>query len=364
MAGIKLTDFTAKSIMPVVTDPEIQKLLPDRLTPQHVSFDLRGVSNAMSNGILRTIQGELPVWCMTAAHVDISTDEVFIIPEHILRRLRMIPIDQSTPADTTFVLNAVNDTAELMDVTTASITRTNSRGKNERLPFDSNIVICTLRPSRKLKIDNIRLVQDYSYKFAGHVVACHGVSTAEDVTPINNYEHLGTAAGVIAALMGATPAPPEADNAIEAPAKAGKTPAEGKTAKPASQGVPSRMSNPRHWRIQFDTNGTMAPKDIVKSACANLIERVDRLLGELPNINKKHPLYVLTVSDESDTLGNLFMKTIIDMNPTIPSCTYTTGATARVMSLQLNLKSENAEDIIRGAARYIKSSLEEISSFL
>jgi len=115
----KVTDVKVIDRSPKAKDPEVRKLLPTVLKPQRYEFTIVGVDNAIANAIRRVLCLELPVKALVCNYEDIETDDAHVIPEVIVKRLRMIPLLQSCPAAATFSLNATAgaDVTELEDAT-------------------------------------------------------------------------------------------------------------------------------------------------------------------------------------------------------------------------------------------------------
>lgn len=285
---MKITKWTEDVINYNKVPAAFQNLVPDRLFPVIVSFELSGadINNAVCNAIRRTIACELPVWAMHVNYEDIKTTDPFIIPEMIQQRLTLIPIDQSIDKSSVFSISVVNNTEETLDIKTGEMTTS-----LKRLPFNSTFTLVSIQPGTTFEIKNIKLKQDFSYVdgLAGHSLAHHCSSVALDVDPLNTYE--GT-------------------------------------------GIPSRESNPLHWKISFRTSGTMSPKDIVRQACENIIERVKMVGNALDDMQTNGTTYVLVIDNESHTIGNLFTKTICDLFPNIGLITYRQHPTERTITIQ------------------------------
>lgn len=290
--SVTVSNIVIKDISPKV-DPALDKYLPKTLFPKRIEFELSNVSNAVSNAIRRTVECELLVIAMFAEYADVTCDDIFIIPEMILRRLRMIPINQKTPIDAVFELEAVNLTPDVRDVKSGEITIT--RGNLKKLPFNETFTLFTLNPGKSIKITNIGIHSAYGF-VAGdgmHVLAVNAASVALDQTPINTYEPNG------------------------------------------GGGIPSRISNPREWKVSFNTNGSMPPKSIVVAACDSITARVQSVQDLLYSIENNGDEYVLTIHGESHTIGNLFMRTIHDMFPDIRAVTYSSSNITRTCTLRI-----------------------------
>jgi DNA-directed RNA polymerase subunit L len=298
---MKVTDIKTEDLRPAIRGYD--HLLPDRLFAERMNFTIHGVSNAVSNGLRRVISCEIPVYAFTCEYSDIITNNPFIIPEVIIARLKLIPIDQNTPSTATYELIYTNNTLIQVDVKSSQITG------HGRLPCNGNITLFTMDPGQTITIRNIKLELAYGYtsSYGGHVLACNVLSRVKDVTPINVYTGEGTTVSTM---------------------------------------------NAKVWEIQFITNGTMPAGEIVAYACDVLVERilaVKELLGFIETNKDEH---VLVVKGESDTIGNLFMKTINELYPDIGYVVYTTSNIERELTLRVKC-NEDITQIYETAITYI-----------
>jgi DNA-directed RNA polymerase subunit L len=325
---IIVSDITITDLSPKVKKPHLEKYMPKTLFPKHIEFQIAGVTNAESNAIRRTVACELLVSGMHVEYEDISTNDMFILPEMLINRLRLIPIDQSTPLDAVFGLTVTNTTDQLRDVKAGEM-RIVSGGKGssthpqlKKLPFNETYTLFTLNAGKSIEIKNIGIHQDYGFneEHGGHVVAVNAASVAIDQKAINTYE------------------PNDGD------------------------GIPSRISNPRVWRLRFTTNGTMEPKKIVASACDNIISRVQAVQNLLYSIQNNGDEYILTIDGETDTIGNLFMKTICEIYPDIRAITYSTSSVGRVLTVRIRC-DEDINTIYSTTIKHIVKVFTEIKKY-
>lgn len=314
-----ISDISVTDISPKVPD-KYKKLLPSVLHPQHLEMRIDGVSNAVSNALRRTISCELPVLHLSVEYENIITDDRFIIPEMIIKRLRMIPIDQSIPQDTKFRLDITNTTHMVMDVKSSEIVQDIRRpGKSPLKPiraFNETFTLLTLRPGASINIKNIVLATEYGYNsgYGMCALACNVASIALDQVPMNNY---------------------------------------------TNEGVPAAMSNPRSWKLSFNTNGSMDAKQIVIAACDNIIMRVNNVHDMLYTVENVGDEYILNIDGETDTIGNLFMRTISDLFPDIRAVSYSTASVGRRCTIRIRCE-EDINTVYEAAINYIKSVYETI----
>ena len=305
-AQVTVSNYEEISLKPKITDPDIVKLLPNTLEPKFVSFEISGVSNAVSNGIRRTLLDEMPFIAMKMG--DLKTDDEFLIPEMIEKRIRMIPILQTTPLKTTFTLNARNDTRVVRDVKSSEI-----KSNKQALPFDGTYTLFTLRPGKQAQISEITIVSNYGHIDAAHCQVSSPASVALDQEPINSYT--GT-------------------------------------------GISVSVSNPRKWRISFITTGGEDPQKLLRDACDNLVERLRGVKQILPTITSRGDQHELRIVD-SATIGNLLMKTIIELYPQIPACVYDEGHNERTVTLRI-MSSDDVSLMISNAIAHVTAVYGEI----
>jgi DNA-directed RNA polymerase subunit L len=267
MNGVTVSKFDVSDIV-LKIPPRFAKLAPDVLKPKRATLSLSGCSNAIANGIRRVICNELDVKYLHCEYEDIKGDP-FTIPEMIQRRLRMIPLLQSVPAGTKFSLEFTNTGTEVADVKMKSVT-SSDRGKY----FDTTYTLLTIGVGYKATISNIVVKSSRGYydHYGMCVVAVHTTSICKDVIPYNAYTDTGQR---------------------------------------------TQMADPRVWDISFRTNGTMEPRAIIIAACNDLIARVESINELLHSIANNEDEYVLTIPGESDTIGNLIVKTALELYPDI-----------------------------------------------
>lgn len=316
-SSIKIENITIDDLRPKPRDPKYNKLLPRYYFPVKFTGDFSPISAATANCLRRTICGEMLVKALAAEYDDIKTSDVFVLPEIVLSRLAMIPLDQSCPIDTIFELNAENATATTRDVSTNEfkIVKHGKGPQMKHIPFNDTTTFLTLQPGKSIQISNIRVNQSYSY-VKEHGAYCVGINTSSTVAPHDK---------------------------VNIPID---------TFDPASQGISSSVADPRDWRISFTTNGTMTPYDIIAAACDNIIHRLTSLIELLPTISnigtddKGQTEYMLVVPGESDSIGNIIMQTISDLYPDIDAVTYSTAQLERSCTIRIRC-ADNIEDILR-----------------
>tara|TARA_R110002153_G_scaffold273997_7_gene446494 strand:+ start:4680 stop:5894 length:1215 start_codon:yes stop_codon:yes gene_type:complete len=303
------------SVTPLTIDvPGKYKHLVPRMVSDRCEFVLFNCNNAIANAIRRTISCELPVRALYCEYNDIETDDPHIIPEMIIKRLRMIPVDQSIPLDSVFSIHG--EAAHIViDVKTSELisgknsvsknSSKNSSGKNSSsknsaqrgtFKYGNSHTLLSLQPERSVTIKNIRVGVETGVKdgFGMHAVAFNATSIALDVEQMNPYENTGES---------------------------------------------SHNSDPRVWKISFNTNGTIVPEDLIRKTCDNITERLNAI--NLEEITEHDSQYALSLYGESHTIANLIMRGTIDLYPDIPAITYHIDSVDRVA----NIKIKYSDDI-------------------
>jgi hypothetical protein len=226
-----VTDIVIKDLRPVLTPAykKYESLLPTVNHPVMFSCTLSNVNNAISNALRRVIGGELLVKGFDCEFSDITTTDVFIIPEMIIQRLRCIPVHQDVPDDTVFEIHVTNKSLDLIDVKSSSIQvvrdKNNNLDKNKhgkRAYHNETFTLFTLNAGCSLTIKNIRITKNAGYVkgWGSYVLGVHTSSFALDQQPIDLFD-------------------------------------------PNSKGLSSSVAAPRKWKLQFTTNGTIDPHKLM-----------------------------------------------------------------------------------------------------
>ncbi len=327
---VTISDITVTSKQPQVKDPAIAKLLPRNYLPEYLSFVVDGVNTAIANGLQKTICDELSVAAMYCPIANILSTDPHIIEEMLAKRFRMIPLDQKTPRNTKFSLDVINDTPWIRDVKSSEMKMKGSNG--QKLPFNETFTLCTLAPGCLLTITDISVEEHYGYvKGNGmHAVAYGTASIPLDVMPFN----------------------PDLFYAKVKPTGY----------KPEDAGVPSREANPHKFRISFSTNGTMHAKRIVVAACDEIIRRVKAVEAMLDQITNGVIGATLTIPGEADTIGNLYMKTIIELYPGVDFAKYTVSKFERSVDIVVRFPDFDIKTLFIETSEHIIRTYEAISA--
>ncbi len=333
MASIKAVNKNSSSSAKLIANKVLKSINPEvpsyakhllssntSLQQQEFSFELHGVNIAIANGIRRVIESGVPVKCFNVSPDDIESNDPYVIPEYIVQRIRLIPCKQTININSGFGLDYINNGYDIQEVMTAEIKyggliaeKSEKRGgslpdSNDKSPqtetslksgaaensnlFDGTIALTDLNPNCFLRIKNIRVVWGRGYDYGGFTVA-HGC--------------------VCLPLWAANQAP---------------------------YSISSSCSDIRDHLIRFQTNGTEPPPSIVKRACSEIISRLKSAETKLAtNLHTRDSetdhVHRLVIEGEDDTIGNILMKTILDIEPEISACVYTVNNIDRNMHLEL-----------------------------
>ena len=285
-------NFKIESLAPKISPKDNKELMPDNLHPYKASFEITGINEAVSNGLRRVIMTELPVKALYFDLDDLSTTDPFTLNDFVQTRLRNIPIDQKIPLNATFNLDFQNNTEDLIAVKSGNL-QIKPGSTVKKLPFNIQYTLAEIKPNTNLKINNISVKRAHGYDFGGHTVAFSATSIPLDATPYNGF---------------------------------------------TKTGQHSSVANPKHFRITFISNGNMEAKEIVKESCNEIIMRLKMIMELLKDdLHKLDNEYKLNIHGESDTTGNLIMRTVCDLYPDIPAITYDMNHISRILSLRIKL---------------------------
>lgn len=318
--------------------PELEKkyahLVPKKLVPVKYICEISGISNATANALRRTIGGELLVSHMNTKEENIKTNDTRIIPALLLERIKQVPILQSTPIDAILELNIINKTASNINVYMRDFKITKKGTKQGEgcakytkmqqlndLPFNETTIFCELQSGCELNISNILIDQHFGYN-PSYMMSCAAFSTAAvalDQRPKDIYD------------------------------------------KSDKDGIFSGISNPREWRIHFTTNGIIDPKLLLIAACDNIISRASKINNITTDSNGIH---LLIISNESDTIGNLFTKFGCEMYEDLDAITYDVPTVSRDCIIKIKTNTADVNTIIMNISKSIINTFTIIRDLL
>jgi hypothetical protein len=299
---MKISNFVEEPI--TLNIPNKYTHLAPNILDNRCEFRLHGVNNAIAGSLIRTMCGEMSVNYLKCEYDDLETNDIYIIPEMVINRIMMIPINQSIPIGTNYVLSYTNDTPFLATIKTSLIAANNNA-------FNKNMTICKLNKGKKIKI-SMTVASAFSYipTFGGLSLAYQGVAIPID--------HDGS----------------------------GKESEEGKAFKQyENTGIKTSVSKPTMYDISFKTHIGASCRGLLRNAIGNIIERIRRVRDFIPtrvSIGNKHTYRII---DEGETIGNLFERYLIDNFPKIGSAMYNMDLDMRIVNIMI-YSNEITDDIM------------------
>jgi DNA-directed RNA polymerase subunit L len=332
---ITISNIKSQDITPVPSE-KFKNLMPTVLRPMRFSFEISNCNNAMANGIRRVLCTEYQAMALNIASESVETNDRYILKDFITSRIRCIPILQNTDPKSVYTLECINSTSDVVTVKTNQIKLLKDGKIMPQRITDETILIIDLNPGCYIKLNKIFIDQDYCSNYGGYTISCGDFCVALDVEPRNLYENTG---------------------------------------------VSSAVSDPRHFKIQFDTNGTMAPKAFLLEGLKSLISRLDNIVSSLhliqsiipksdqssvlKNINGsssattfENNLHKLVIRNETHTIGNIIVKTVCDLYPNIQAITYTTNDNNKILTI--DIRDNNPSGVLNSAIKKAVSDLRSL----
>jgi DNA-directed RNA polymerase subunit L len=297
--------------------PEEYKAYKPRMLDQECSFTITGINNAIAGAIIRTIGGELPVKYLRCDTVE--TNDRFIIEEQVASRIMSIPIKQSLAEGTKFNLSYTNKSQFLETIKTSHFDGYPATGS---VPFNGNITVCKLNKS-SAKITKDKLNPYLNIKAV--------VASAPSYIP--TFGCLSLAYQYVALPV---------ENAFDQYAKTG---------------IRTSVSNADTYDIKFYTHGTINPRELLIMTCDNIIKRINRVSDFIPMKSSQYDTHTYTVVDDSETIGNLFMREILDTKP-VKSASYKMGLDTRVVNIIVC--GDNTDQIMKEVIKDLASKFDKI----
>lgn len=265
------------------------------------SFELRGASCALANGIRRTLISEMPVRHLTVSLSDIKTTDPYIIGDAIRKRVEMIPIGQSMDLSSVFSAQFENKSDMCMDVPSSAILL---NGATRSSGVSPDIPICDINSGTSFSLHNIRVIESYGYD--------------------NARQSIGRVAYEI-------------------------------LDQDFSQ--PSISTDPSNFRIEVETPGIIDPKEMIVKAIKCLIGRLRGI--DHGNSVTEFDIFKLSIPNETHTIGNLISRYIYHANPTID---YVANRVLHPSSRNcvVDVRHENGSDLCAKAAEAAAADLEII----
>lgn len=236
---------------------EAESLLPkkDKYT---VSFELKDTNSDFANAIRRCLIGEVEVAALDFdEYSDFDSSDQYILSDFIKKQINLLCVQQDYLLDGKFdlyskldiSLSKVNKTDGIIDVKSDDIIITKD-GKQISDFVGKNIVLTRLRPDCYIKIKNIKVVTGISRVDAGKFNSISNITyKILDAKPI-----IETREGL--------------------------------------DGISSMKSNPVHFYIGYSTHRNISePKKLMSLCCDTLLNRLEKILDDLKNIQNKSDQY-------------------------------------------------------------------------
>ncbi|QJX72215.1 putative DNA-directed RNA polymerase subunit D [Faustovirus] len=320
-AKVVVKDFVIEEEKPHGLSQEAMSKIQNIYHPIKCSLVLENVDQAIANGMRRTMSQELLVSHLTFDETTFLCNDVFLLPDMIKKRFNLLPIAQDISPDAIFELVVDNRTPLPMTVYTTDM----------RIIKNAKKIPCNKYPMFELasgcsiKLKSIRVEQKFGYEYGfGGLVAFQCASVPVDVRPIEQRDIADRfhdyKASIAEALKSGT------DSAL----------------RKLKHGLPSAISNPSVYRLSFYTNGNILPETVLAMTCASLIERLEYVKNITPITEQG--IYKLVVKGESDTIGNIILKTGLSL---YPNCmlAYNADTTMRSITITVNLATVNVPNI-------------------
>jgi hypothetical protein len=339
--------------------PDIVGVYRPPLAREIVNVELQGVPTAFANAFRRVLKDELKGRCLSFEIEDfdheLTTDPFMYDADYVRTRVRMIPlrpqISKSIVETLRFSLDVANDSDTVLTVFAGDLAVT--AGVLSAPLFNPTHELAFLQPGRELRIENIRIVEGYGNRDAAFIVAVRAAAVPLDLPECD----------------------PKETHAKDAP-----------TAQQSGFKVSSLVANPRRHRITASLPAVPAGGDasatVLLDVCANIIQRLRYIRDVLEegggdgtatyhSVNAyfvittggKNTKGVLSVRNETDTIGVLLARSIYELMPDIGFVAQTCIPHEKMMRLTVcHSVAETSEigDIIVGAIDFARATFEQI----
>lgn len=198
---------------------------------------------------------ELDIISMDVDENNIKTNDNYILNDLLKKRIEHVPfyqdIDEKQFTNLNMSLNISNMTDESIKVFTKDIIVSDGKKQLENKDFFStSICLIKLKSTKKLEVNNIKLVRGKAKQNAGKFCSLANISyEILDVEPLNETKYKTT-------------------------------------------GVSSLVSNPAHFKLGYTTHRNIEPKKIMLMCCDSIINRIENISFELNKISKEQKSYV------------------------------------------------------------------------
>lgn len=335
-------------------EARIKSLLPTKKR-EIISFVVRNSDTPTVNGLRRTLIEEMPVKILTTSVEDIETDEEFLIRDELIDRIHSIPIDQRIKDDATFYIDSLNtDTAKRIGfIYSVDVLPNSGSAKDLNNVMDERFRIAELHPGKHLRVNNIRILMGYGYMHANFMMTC-GIKYKPldfiDVTKVNErgfFERGMVAADDVLPFAkkqkaSITELTVQSEKILFIPsddAKNHMSIVNKERIKEYTivinkdvQFKSSSVSHPTTYFMEVETLGNMPARPLVKAACDNLIERLQKVHDGLevylknPEAEPTDPSVIADVTQkmtrveikgETHTIAEILVFNVQKLDPTV-----------------------------------------------
>jgi|LauGreDrversion4_2_1035121.scaffolds.fasta_scaffold01053_19 DNA-directed RNA polymerase subunit L len=136
-----------------------QHLLPT-LNKVGLQFQLINSNEAFANSIRMVFNDELLVKYLDVSIFDLNTNDKYILPDNIIERIALIPLNQNVNSDKKYKLHIMNNSNDIIKIYSKELKTMN---EDKSIDFNPNILLCTLKPNKSLTINNIKINQEYGF---------------------------------------------------------------------------------------------------------------------------------------------------------------------------------------------------------
>jgi DNA-directed RNA polymerase subunit L len=349
-------DITKKSDCHEISYTDFVKLIYDvkknSIGPTFAKFELSGnkLNIAVINAIRRVLTDEIIHYYLTinSKNMKIDTNDVYINLPQLEFQISQIPLCYSIPKsiikDIQFDIDIVNN-----EITNKVINCGYLKISGIELThpiFDPTFKLCVLSSGCKLSISNIKIVQATGRQFSGANLTSNAIHKPIDIEDYSLDEMN------------------RAENRL-------KTFSHGSGYK-----IPSLLAKPKKFELQFNVRATTSKyyikeiDQILNDTCDNIIFRLRNILmyiskeytdeedgiqsaiGIQPDNTTNR--YIITIPNETHTIGNLIIVLLLDIYPQCPSATY---SITFEKNLEIVIIYEEGFDIYKYVSNAIKSGI-------
>jgi len=318
--------------------------------PTAVKFTLKGnrLNFPVINSIRRVLTDELPHYYLTTKYAVLETDDVYINMPQLEFQISQIPLCYSIPKhiikDIQFNLKITNHEVSNKVINCGYLTIS---GTELTYPiFNPTFKLCVLSSGCTISITNIKIMQATGRQYSGANVTSNAIYRCLDIEEYT-LEEMN-----------------REENRLKT------------FSHESGYKISSLTSNPKHFELKFNVRATSENfmkeiGQILNDTCDNIIFRLRNILmyiskeciDEEDNIqsnietnrsNIETNRYIITIPNETHTIGNLIIILLLDIYPQCPSATY---SITFEKNLEIIVNYEEGCDIYKYLSNTIKSGI-------